>query len=361
MKRSSHPALQRRLIECKLEMKSTITSASHRATQILFVAASLTAACCFAFSQQPPAPSKSASQRPTVRLSLIVTDRSNHAVDDLNKDEIQVVEDKIPQTISVFGRDERPVDYGLAIDASGSLRKVLGSVVAAAKSIVNNNRDGDEIFIERFIDHDKIETMQEFTSDKAVLVKSLDQIYVEGGQSAVVDGVYLAVKHIAEHRLGPDRRHALILLTDGEDRQSFYNQSQLLQLIRERDVQVFAIGIVGQLDNQSGKNRLSQREKAENLLRTVARETGGRVFFPNNMTELGQAVAEIVHDLHRQYTIGYQSTGNDSKENFRTVEAKITEAPGREKLAAVTRAGYFVNPPTSSGEETDKKKKKQPE
>jgi Ca-activated chloride channel homolog len=313
--------------------------------------------CGLTVAQEPGSSKQHSEPTPTVMLSLIVSDRSNHAVDDLSKDEIQVVEDKTPQTISVFARDERPVDYGVAIDASGSLRFALGSAVAAAKLIVNDNRDSDEIFIERFISREKIETMQEFTFDKAALVKGLDQIYVEGGQSAVIDGVYLAVKHVAEHRFGPDRRHALILFTDGEDRWSYYSQSQLLQLIREKDVQVFAIGIVGQLDNRSGRSGLSQREKAESLLRSVARETGGRVFFPNNMTELGQAVAEIIHDLHRQYLIGYQSTGNDSKENFRTVGAKISEAPGREKLAAITRSGYFVNPPTSSFEETDKKKK----
>lgn len=314
----------------------------------------LPALCALTMAQEPTPQEQDA---PLVKLSLIVINQANHSLDNVTKDEIQVVEDKIPQTIAVFSRDERPVDYGVAIDASGSLRNVLGSVVAAAKSIVNNNRDGDEIFLERFISRDKIETTQEFTSDKAVLVKSLDQIYVEGGQSAVVDGVYLAVKHIAEHRPGPDRRHALILLTDGEDRASFYSQSQLLQLIREKDVQVFAIGIVGQLDNRAAKNKLSQREKAENLLRTVAQETGGRVFFPNNMTEVGQAVAEIVHDLRGQYTIAYKSTGNQSKEKFRAVEVTIADAPGREKLTVVTRTGYFVSPPTSSLEETKKKKK----
>jgi len=317
----------------------------------------LPALCALTMAQEP-------TQKQSdllVKLSLIVTDHANHSLDNVTKDEIQIVEDKTPQTISVFARDVRPVDYGVAIDASGSLRDSLGAMLAAAKLFVNNKQDSDEVFIERFIDHDKIENMQEFTSDKAALVKSLDRIYIEGGQSAVIDGIYLAVKHVAEHRFGPDRRHALILLTDGEDRQSYYGQSQLLQLIREKDVQVFAIGLVGLLDNRSVRKGLSQREKAEKLLSTVTRETGGRVFFPNNMRELVQAVTEIVRDLNGQYMITYKSTTNDNKENFRTVDVKISESPGREKLTAVTRSGYFVNPPTSSFEETDKKKKKNPE
>lgn len=295
---------------------------------------------------------------PTVKLSLIVTDHSNHSLDDLNKEQIQILEDKMPQTISVFAKDERPVDYGLAIDTSGSSRNSIGAMLGAAKLIVNNNRDEDEIFIERFISSDKIETIEEFTSDKAELIKGLNSLYVEGGQSAVIDGVYLAVKHVAEYRPGPERRHALVVLTDGEDLQSYYTASQLLQSIGEMDVQVFVIGIVAQLDDRSRTVGLSLRERAEKLLKTLARETGGRVFFPKNTSDLGKAVAEIVHDLHGQYVIGYLSTVYDSTDNFRTVEVRISDDPGRGKLAAITRPGYFVNPPQPSVKETDQKKKK---
>jgi Ca-activated chloride channel homolog len=324
---------------------------------ILLVMITCLSLCESIFAQEPSTQKQS---NPLVKLSLIVADRSNHSLDDVKKDEIQIFEDKIPQTVSLFAKDERPVDYGVAIDSSGSLRTLFGAVIGAAKLIVSNNRDGDEVFLERFISADKIETIQEFTSDKARLIKGLDSLYIEGGQSAVVDGVYLAVKHVAEHRPDPNRRRALVLLTDGEDRQSYYTDSQLLQLIRGQDAQVFVIGIVAQLDDRPRNVGRSPREKAENLMRALAQETGGRVFFPKNTNELGQAVAEIVHDLHGQYMIGYQSTGNDSKDNFRTVEVKISEAPGREKLTAVTRPGYFLNPPTVSSEETDKKKKKKP-
>ncbi len=306
----------------------------------------------WAISQEPGAPAKPADASRTVKLSLIVTDRANHALDDLSKESIQLFEDKTPQAVSLFAKDDRPVDYAIVIDATGSFRKLLDPATAAARLLVDNNRDSDETYIERFISSNKIETVQEFTSDKALLSRSLGQIYVEGGQSAILDAVYVAVEHTASHRPGNERK-ALVLFTDGEDRQSYYSETQVFELLRARDVQIFIIGIVGALDDNHTSIRLSPREKAEKLLKRLAVETGGRVFLPKNLDELRAAAVEIAHSLHTQYVIGYEASIGPGKENFRPVEAKIV---GREKLTAITRSGFFVNPPDLSTK--DKKKSK---
>ena len=310
-----------------------------------------------AISAQEQSPKK--QDGPAVRLSLIVTDRSGHSLDGLNKDSISILEDKIPQTVSLFSKDERPVDYGLVIDNTGSFRKLLDAALETARFLVSNNRDLDETFIERFISSNKIETVHEFTSDKTELVKSLRTLYVEGGQSAVIDGVYEAASHISDYRAGTnERRKALVLISDGEDRASYYTENQLMQLLREKDVQVFVIGIVTQLEERPGPVGLDPKGKAEKLLTLMARETGGRVFFPRTTDELRQSASEIVHDLHAQYLIGYESTTSNSKENFRKVEVKIAEAPGSDKPTAIARPGYFVNPPDATGKGKDMKKSK---
>ena len=307
-----------------------------------------------------PAQSAQEPAGPTVRLSLIATDRSKHSLDGLNKESISILEDKIPQSISLFAKDERPVDYGLVIDNTGSFRNLLNAAVETAQFLVSNNRDNDETFIERFISSNKIQTVQEFTADKTELVKSLRTLYVEGGQSAVIDGVYEAAKHISDYRAGTkERRKALVLISDGEDRASYYSDNQLMQLLREKEVQVFVIGIVTQLEVRPGApTGLDPRGKAEKLLTLMARETGGRAFFPRTTDELRHAASEIVHDLRAQYLIGYQSTTPNSKENFRKVEVTIAEAPGGDRPSAITRPGFFVNPPSSTAKEKDKKKSK---
>src|SRR5215472_8099398 len=164
-----------------------------------------------------------------VTLHVRVIDRNNRPINNISKADFRVLEDGVPQPIFSFTEEEVPVIYGLAVDTSGSLRPQFEQVISAAKTIINSNKKGDETFLERFISSDKIETVQDFTPSKDALMDGLDQLYVEGGQTAVVDGVYLAAEHVGEYRKGNQddrRRRALIVITDGEDRNSYYNETQ---------------------------------------------------------------------------------------------------------------------------------------
>lgn len=309
-------------------------------------------------AQEPTPPNQKAQPSPKVKLSLIVTDNSNHSRDDVSKDEVQVFEGKVPQTVSTFARDERPVDYVIAIDRSGSFKDLLSPALDAIKQLINSNRELDETMLIGFVDSNKIETFQNFTSDKSKLVESLKLIRIEGGQSAVIDAIYLAVQSEAAYKSGDSSiRRAVVLFSDGEDRASYYNADKLVKLLRAKDVEVFVIGIVTQLDNANGFVRESPREAAERLLSRVALESGGRIFFPKTNSALMQATGEIVHDLHAQYIIGYEPKSNATSDNFRKVEVKLLVAPGREKSLAIARPGYFITPPDTDEKEKEKKKK----
>jgi Ca-activated chloride channel family protein len=289
----------------------------------------------------------------TINLSLIVVDRANHSIDEIQKDEIRLLENNLPQTISSFSKTDKAVDYGIAIDNSGSVRPVFSPLLSAVRVFLQNHKPDDECFIERFISSDKIETVQEFTSDRAALLKPLSSLYIEGGQSAVVDAIYIAVKHVAQRPLIPQRRRALIIFTDGEDRASYYSKDQLLQLLRTTDVQVFAIGLVSDLDNSSALIQPPQ-QKARDFLKLITRESGGRVFFPNKKKELSEALAEIFHDIHTQYEISYQSSDVNTN-NFHSIQIEVLESPSHEKRTATIRPGYYLTTP--GGDSQDKKKK----
>jgi len=276
-----------------------------------------------------------------VTLQVRVIDRNNHPINRLAKDDFKVLEDGVPQPIFAFTEEEVPVIYGLAVDTSGSVRPQFQQIIDAAKTIINSNKKGDEAFIERFISSDKIETVQDFTPSKDLLLDGLDTLYVEGGQTAVVDGVYLAAEHVAEYKKGGDddrRRRALIVVTDGEDRASFYNETQLFQRLREEDVQIFVIGFVNELDAEKGLIRKSPREKAVALLNKLATDTGGRAFFPQSISDLPQIASEIVRDLRTQYVISYDPTNKAHDGTYRSIKVTVAQ-PGGERRIALTRNG----------------------
>lgn len=286
------------------------------------------------------------AQLPTqlVKLTMIVTDGKHHSVDDVRREEIQLEEEKQAQTIGMFSKDSRPVDYALVIDTTGSFRALLPVVVEAAKTLVNGNQADDQTFVESFVSSERVEKIQEFTSDRAQLNSALNALFVRGGQSAVIDAVYVAIKHTVEYKDSPpERRRAVVLFTDGEDRASYYNSDQLVKLIRENDVQVFIVGIVKQLGSEGSMIRTSPREKAELLLNRIAEESGGRVFFPENLKEVSNAITEIQHDLHSQYLVGFARQTKAGETGFRKLKFKVASSPGREKMSVIARPGYFLN------------------
>ena len=277
-----------------------------------------------------------------VTLNVRVIDRNNRPIDNVRENEFHVYEDGVEQPLEFFSREEVPISYGLAVDTSGSLRTQLQSVIDAGKSIINTNKPGDETFLVRFISSDKIETVQDFTSNQDLLVDALDGLYVEGGQTAVIDAVYLAAERLAEYKKGDDndrRRRALIVVTDGEDRVSFYKQEQLFARLREQDVQIYVIGFVNELDKEGGFIRKSPRERSVNLINKLASETGGRAFFPQSIADLPQIANEIVRDLRTQYIVAYNPTNKARDGSYRAIKVAVAEAPGRDKRIALTRSG----------------------
>jgi len=276
-----------------------------------------------------------------VTLHVRVVDRYNHPINNLARDEFKVLEDGVPQPIFSFTQEEVPIAYGLAVDTSGSLRGQFDRVLDAAKFIINSNKRGDETFLERFIDSEKIETIQDFTANKDLLLDGLDQMIIEGGQTAVIDGVYLAAEHVAQYKKGSDddrRRRALIVVTDGEDRASYYKEPQLLQALREEDVQIFVIGFVTDLDVERGFIRKSPRETAMNLLNRIASETGGRAFFPQSLAELPDIANQIVRDMRTQYVVSYDPTNKAHDGTYRAIKVTVTDASGQKRIA-LTRSG----------------------
>lgn len=287
-------------------------------------------------AQEPNSPAKPAG--PTVQLSLIVTDSKNKSLNTVSKEEIRLLEDKVEQTVLSLEPDVRPVDLGLVIDSSGSFRGLMNSTLEAARLVVVNRQPKDEIFIERFISTDKIEKLQDFTSDGDVLTQALQSIVVEGGLSAVRDAIYTAVHYVANHNRNSDRRKVLVVFTDGEDRASATSLEKLIKQLRQEKVQIFVVGLTVDLDEEGGLTRMSPRDKAEKLLTTIADESGGRVFFPKTRTEFVDSIMQIVHDMRGQFRLTYQSTNAEMK-GFRKVEVKLSSADGK-KRKAIVRPGY---------------------
>lgn len=294
-------------------------------------------------AQETTKPAQVVQQPAAMKLSVLVLDKKGQPVADLRREDFQVLEGNEPQTISFFSKEDVPVSYGLLIDSSGSLRQQFPKIIGAGKLIVSGGGPSDEGFLVRFISGDKINLVHDFTADKAVLLDRIGSFETEGGQTAVIDALYQSAVHLAKHKPEEDvtrQRRALILVSDGEERGSRMRQEELIEFLRKSDIQVFIIGLVKDLDSEGSFIRKSPRVKAVALLEELAKETGGRAFLPESPSEMRDAALELARHLHSQYVIGYNPAARPGKDSYRKVRVKLIDAPGRDKLKVIARAGY---------------------
>jgi Ca-activated chloride channel homolog len=277
-----------------------------------------------------------------VRFSVIAMDRHGAPVNGLTTEDFQVLEGDLAQSFTISSNSAAPTVIGIAIDTSGSVRPVFNLVIASAKYIVERALAQDETFLLRFISSDKIETVQEFTSDKKTVAKAIDTLYIEGGQSAVVDAVYLCAERVAGYKFpDPSINRVLLLLSDGEDRASYYSFEQLAKLLRRINVQVFAISFSA---DANGRNlNQSPPKTSMEFLRKLAFETGGKAFFPKSVPELQSTIDQISLLVHGQHTIEYKPTKPVEAGLYRPLTVKIVPKPDREHWSLAVRRGYLFS------------------
>jgi Ca-activated chloride channel homolog len=278
-----------------------------------------------------------------VNLDVRVIDRLNRPIRNLRQSDFQIFEDNQLQQIEFFSESEVPTNYSLVVDNSGSMRSQIERVIEAGKILISANRPDDETSVIRFIGSDKIEILQDFTSNKDDLEYALDNMYIGCCQTALIDAVYLAAERVTEYEMSPrgrdDKRRALILISDGEDRASHYKEPQLFALLRETTVQIYVVGFIKDLDDRGGFISRSAQAKAKSFLEKLASETGGKAYFPNDISELNNIARNISVELRTQYSIGYLPTNNRPDGTFRNIRVNVTDGPNREKRIAVTRSG----------------------
>jgi Ca-activated chloride channel family protein len=140
-------------------------------------------------------------------------------------------------------------------------------------------------------------------------------------------------------------------VTDGLDKNSYYKFDEVVDKLREMDVQIYLIGFTNDLSDQSPIFKKSEKEKAESLLNRLAAETGGRAFFPKELPEVHTITEQISTDLRTQYSIGYYPTNSNRDGTYRTVKVQVNA--GNRRLVARTRSGYTspreAPPQTGSG------------
>jgi len=289
--------------------------------------------------QQPPP--VSAQQQPSFRvgvdivsLNVTVTDRTQKYVVDLEQDNFQIFEDGVRQEVTLFNRTNLPIALALLVDTSASMDTRLPIAQEAAVGFSHKLRSQD---LAEVIDFDsRVIVLQTFTNDVAALESAIRKTSA-GGSTSMYNAIYIALKDLKKAvatSTDEIRRQAIVVLSDGEDTSSLLPFEEVLDLAKRSETAIYAIG----LRASEGSSSVSKGFKeAEFVLRQLAQETGGRSFFPNQVSDLSGIYGQIAEELSSQYTVGYTSKNPKRDGAWRRVVVRVDRAG----TIARTKLGYF--------------------
>ena len=252
-------------------------------------------------------------------LNATAIDKDGTFLLDLTRDDFTLLEDKATQQILDFYLEERPITLALILDTSGSMHQAIGGTQRAAAGFVDTLQEGDRALV---IDFDsKVFLLQNLTDDKEALKQAVDSTYADGG-TAIYDALHAAFRLLNAE----DGRKAIILLTDGDDNQSQFSFKRILEAARTSDVIIYGIGLGTGV--RTGP------------LRELAKETGGRAFFPGKVEKLAEVYEQVARELRSQYYLTYASSNKTAEGEYR----KITLKSNRPGVEIRTRRGYYAVP-----------------
>jgi len=245
---------------------------------------------------------------------------------DLSAGDIEILENGDVQKLELFQEAVEPVSIVLALDASGSMKKKESDVIASAREFVNALRPQDKLAVVLFADHPVF--MHDLTDKRDAALAALD-LYRASGGTALYDTLAEALLHLKRAQ----GRRVVVVMTDGRDENnpgtgpgSVRSFTDVAKLIKETGALMFGIGLGVNVD--------------QGPLEEIARLSGGRAFFPSDVTQLPGQYQRVVDDLRRRYVVGYTSSHIQHDGSWRDVEIRIKDMPA----AAIRSAGGYVAP-----------------
>ncbi len=266
-------------------------------------------------------------------VNLTVTDPLDRLVTGLEKEHFRVFEDGIEQEILTLSSEDVPVSIGLVFDMSGSMSDKVEKAREAAVQFMRTANPQDQFFLVSF--NDRAELTSGFTTSVDELQNRM-MFTASRGRTALLDAIYLG---LSQMRGAHNGKRALLIISDGGDNHSRYNESDVKNYLKEADCQLYAIGI---FDSIGIRSRTPEELEGPSLLSEMTEMTGGRVFPVGNLGELPDIAAKIGMELRNQYVLGYKSSNPRNNGAWRKIKVKLRPPKGLPPLNVYAKTGYYA-------------------
>jgi Ca-activated chloride channel family protein len=279
-----------------------------------------------------------------VLLNVTVIDPYGHQATDLLKNEFIIAEDNQRQDLASFAVSSVPVNVVMMLDASGSVVGEIASLRDAAMKFIEQLGPEDKVSIVEF--HTDVELIQDWTSSPDELKHAISWRFKpgmvrtkEGRSTYGTTSLYDAIYSTADEQLSKvEGRKALIILTDGDDTSSKVTYEQALAAVIRSGALVYVVSKARAIMAIAGKFYRARFERAEFLMKDLAKRTGGSIFSPLKDEEVKGFYARVARELKNQYIITYIPKNDKRDGALRRISVFLT----RSGYSVRTRDSYYA-------------------
>lgn len=258
-----------------------------------------------------------------VVLNATITDSKGKPLFGLKNNQFTIFENGINQEITLFETQSAPFAAVILIDTSGSMEQRVSMARSAAMRFLDGLRVDDVVSIYNF--DSKVSLVQDFTNSRDLA----DSVYnlKASGMTVLNDAVYKAAQELSTR---PEKRRAIIVLSDGADTQSKHSGDRALKAALEANATIYTV------DMSSTETGGRGRMQSQGALKNFAEKSGGKFVATPGGVAMREAFKNIVKELGTQYTLGYQPTNSNKDGKWRAIEVKVSHPEAQIR----TRKGY---------------------
>lgn len=284
---------------------------------------------------KPAAPESQPVLRVDSSLVLIaahVTTATGACVMNLGRENFQLTEDNVGQTIAHFSKDDAAVSVGILFDVSRSMTKKMQVASQAVAAFFRTANPEDEFFLVEFSERAKLAIP--FTPDSEELYRHIAHVK-PWGRTSLLDAVHLALGQMKQAR---NSRRAIVIFSDGGDNRSRHTVREVRNALLESDVQVYAMGI---FDTGGWDKSTAEERNGPALLDELAEQSGGRHYRVRNLNDLPSISEAIGNELRNEYLLGYYPSNVSRDGRYRQVKVKLVIPGTLHDLRLYYRRGYY--------------------
>lgn len=259
-----------------------------------------------------------------VVLNATVADTKNKTVSGLRQAQFKIFEDGVEQKIEFFEAEETPFAAVILIDTSGSMEQRVSLARSATINFLDGLRTKDVAAIYNF--DSKVSLVQDFSNSRDIAPSVFDlKAY---GYTVLNDAIVKAAQELSRR---PEKRRALIVLSDGADTKSKYSSDKALKAVIAANATIYTVDM-----SSADGSDVRERMQSQAALKNFAEKSGGLFVATPGGVAMRESFKNIVQELGMQYTLGYQPLNLKKDGKWRAIELRIA----RQNLTIRTRKGY---------------------